>query len=167
MAKDRARLNSLRLSEWDYSGKGLYFITMVTENRNPFFGQIMEGEMILSPMGEIALHEWFRSPELRPDMNLHLFEFVVMPDHVHALIGIGANTIHKDREPEKNLSTFGPQRNNLASVIRGYKSAVTTQSRKLGAPFGWQRGYHDMIIRDKRHLLNVARYIRKNPENYI
>jgi putative transposase len=166
MAKNTARLNSLRLSTWDYSGNGLYFLTFNTENRAPYFGQVNDGEMILSPIGEIAFHEWFRSPELRPDMDLHLFEFVVMPDHVHALIGIGVNQINSNIRSENSRNVFGPQRKNLASVIRGYKSAVTTHAKKLGITFAWQRGYYDVIIRDSRHLENVARYIENNPRNY-
>jgi hypothetical protein len=30
----------------------------------------------------------------------------------------------------------------------------------------WQRSYHDRIIRDYLHYINVAHYIRKNPENW-
>jgi len=33
---------------------------------------------------------------------------------------------------------FAPQRKNLASIIRGFKSAVTTVARKKNIDFGWQ-----------------------------
>jgi len=47
--------------------------------------------------------------------------------------------------------------------IRGVKqSGWKPFKRKL-----WQRSYHDRIIRDYLHFINVAHYIRKNPENWV
>jgi REP element-mobilizing transposase RayT len=46
--------------------------------------------------------------------------------------------------------------------IRGVKQLGWKPfNRKL-----WQRSYHDRIIRDYMHYINVAHYIRKNPENW-
>lgn len=166
MPQLRARLNTLRLKDWDYKGKGLYFVTMLAAKRCPYFGEIVNEQMHMSPAGIIAREEWYKTPGLRPNMKLHLFEFIVMPDHIHALIGISANSMNSDPGYQKSANRFGPQSNNLASVIRGYKSAVTAQVRKQGIPFAWHRGYHDMIIRDTQHLINVARYIEENPQRY-
>ena len=56
-----------------------------------FFGNIKDGIMILSRLGEIAENEWLKTPTLRPDMNLELDPFVVMPNHVHGIIISGKN----------------------------------------------------------------------------
>ena len=70
---------------------------------------------------------------------------------------------------------FGPQSNNLASIIRGFKSAVTTQVKKsysCGDPmpcvpsFKWQSGFHDHIIRDKHEFYKIRNYIINNPANW-
>jgi len=47
--------------------------------------------MILSEIGEIVNDEWLKTSSIRQDMNITLDEFVVMPDHFHAIIIIGEN----------------------------------------------------------------------------
>jgi putative transposase len=96
------RGQTFRLQNWDYGSEGLYFITICTQNREHFFGEIEpfsatnheNGKMILSEIGKIVQSEWLKTPSIRPDMNLELFEFVVMPNHFHAVIGIGANSFN-------------------------------------------------------------------------
>jgi putative transposase len=65
-----------------------------------------------------------------------------------------------------NKNQFGPQAKNLASVIRGFKSAVTTYARKNNIPFEWQTRYHDHIISTNKEYLRIADYIIDNPENW-
>jgi len=61
---------------------------------------------------------------------------------------------------------YGPQSNNLGSIMRGFKSAVTMFARKNKMLFDWQRSYHDIIIRDDRSLEVIRRYIRNNVRNW-
>jgi putative transposase len=62
---------------------------------------------------------------------------------------------------------FGPQSKNVASIIRGFKSAVTTQAKKYGfVDFDWQPLYHDHIIRNARAFENIENYIANNPLNW-
>jgi REP element-mobilizing transposase RayT len=77
---------SIRLRNYDYSQKGLYFITICVQNHECFFGNIVNGEMILNEMGKIAYNEWIKTPEIRPEIELG--EFVVMPNHFHAIVNI-------------------------------------------------------------------------------
>jgi putative transposase len=79
------------LINWDYGSEGMYFITICTKNRVHLFGEIRNGEMQLSEIGEIVQQEWLKTPKIRPDMNLHLGEFVVMPNHFHGVLIIGQN----------------------------------------------------------------------------
>src|SRR5258708_40226482 len=76
---------SLRLREYDYRFGG-FFITLVTDNRLPLFGQIANGEVYLSPEGQIVAEEWLRTPILRKEVQLD--EWIVMPDHFHAIVFI-------------------------------------------------------------------------------
>ena len=58
-----------------------YFVTICTKNRAHYFGEIVKGKMHLNDIGNIAEQEWIKTLALRPDMNLELGEFVVMPNH--------------------------------------------------------------------------------------
>src|SRR5215216_5208318 len=150
---NKYRIPSARLQLWNYAKAGMYFITICTKNRECYFGEIafdgrdaMHGVSMFYPteIGKIAQTEWFKTPGLRPDMNLELGEFVVMPNHIHGIILIGENEYNCDnrRDAMHGVSTttttgisecknqFAPQSKNIASIIRGYKSAITTYARK-------------------------------------
>ncbi|MGP8216125.1 MAG: hypothetical protein ACLQQ4_11210, partial [Bacteroidia bacterium] len=66
----------------------------------------------------------------------------------------------------KIQNNFGPQSKNLASVIRGYKSAITTYARKNNIPFAWQAGFHEHIIRSSDEYGRISDYIKNNPTNW-
>jgi REP element-mobilizing transposase RayT len=61
---------------------------------------------------------------------------------------------------------FGPQSQNLASIIRGYKSGVTKFARNNKINFAWQSRFHDHIIRDDASCQRIRNYIINNPENW-
>ena len=94
--KDKYRIESARIAEvglwvkWD-----LIILQFVQEGRECYFGEIVEGHMILSEIGEIAKTEWLKSPEIRPDMNLILDDYIIMPNHIHGIIQIGDNEYNK------------------------------------------------------------------------
>ncbi|MBL7730086.1 MAG: hypothetical protein JNM88_02830 [Chitinophagaceae bacterium] len=123
------------------------------------------GLMQLSTIGQVAHDEWFKTPAIRPDMNITLGEFVVMPDHVHGIITIGGGA--GGRDATHGVSTFAPQSKNLASIIRGYKSAVTTFARKNNIPFNWQSRFYDRIIRTAEEYARISDYIRDNPLKWL
>ena len=82
--KDKYRISSNRLRGWDYASSGHYYITIVTADRNRLFGEIVNGEMVLNDWGQIVYDEFFKSFEMRTE--LFLGEFVLMPDHLHAIV---------------------------------------------------------------------------------
>ena len=43
-----------RLSGFDYSNSGYYFVTICTKNRINYFGNIVDGQMILNTYGQIV-----------------------------------------------------------------------------------------------------------------
>jgi REP element-mobilizing transposase RayT len=61
---------------------------------------------------------------------------------------------------------FGPQSRNLASIIRGFKSAVTKFAAMNSIPFAWQTCFHDRVIRDYDEYARIAQYINTNIENW-
>lgn len=82
--KNRYRIPSARLSNWEYSSNAAYFITICTANRQHFFGEIKNDEMQLSTIGEIANQCWLNIPNHFP--YFYLDEFIVMPNHIHGIV---------------------------------------------------------------------------------
>ena len=82
--RNKYRIESNRMPGWNYSGNGYYFITMAIQNRECVLGKIKNMEMILSDFGKIGQNEWYKSFEIRAE--LFLDEFVIMPNHLHAIV---------------------------------------------------------------------------------
>ena len=183
--QNKYRIPSARLKHWDYSWAGMYFITICTQNRLHYFGEINNGNMQLSEIGKMVEHEWLKTFDLRQDMNLYQGEFVVMPNHFHAIIGIGENEYNTQRGTQRRdamlgvptnetnetnetkiQNQFGPQSKNLASIIRGFKSSVTMAARKINPNFQWQSRFHDHLIRNDESFQKISNYIIKNPANW-
>lgn len=203
--KNKYRIPSTRLETWNYNKTAAYFITVITKPREHFFGEIVETPhtatskiMQLSEIGKIVQTEWMKTPSLRPDMNLTLGEFVVMPNHFHGIIIIGKNeynggtvgvkgkddvigvgdarhcvstmkthNVHAQCNVSPNKNLFSFQTKNLASIMRGFKSAVTIQARKIDPSFAWQPRFHDYIIRNNKSYKIIANYVKMNPEKWI
>jgi REP element-mobilizing transposase RayT len=159
--KNKYRIDSSRLVGHDYSLPGNYFITICTWKKNPYFGKCQNGGIVLSELGLVLQKEWLKTPGIRKEMNISLDEYIIMPDHFHAIIKIG-NCTKTMTTSYRNV--FGPQSNNLGSVIRGLKSAVTSFSKRAHLEFGWQPGYHDRIIRSEYELKRIRKYIILNPK---
>ncbi len=173
---NKFRIESARLLNWDYSQRAAYYITICTANREHFFGMVQNNEMVYSNIGTIVEQEWINTPKIRPDMNLELGEFVVMPNHFHGIIFIGNNEYNSNivRDAKHGVSTddiykneFGPQSKNVSSIIRGFKSAVTVQSKKINPDFGWQPRFYDHIIRNPKSYDVISQYIIDNPKKWV
>ncbi|WP_320112019.1 transposase [Draconibacterium orientale] len=193
--RNKYRISSARLQNWDYGRHAAYFVTICTQGREHYFGRIVDGKMQLSAIGEIAETEWLKTFDLRPDMNLILGEYIIMPNHFHAIIIIGKNQYNMDGGNKNDMdgrdagvgdvetqcvaslsppppptlppaNQFGPQRKNLASIIRGFKIGVTTRVRKINPEFAWQSRYHEHIIRNNESFKRICNYIISNPGNW-
>jgi REP element-mobilizing transposase RayT len=165
--KNKYRISSARLQGYDYGSAGMYFITICTKNRIHYFGEIENGEMILSELGSIITAEWKKTAVIRQDMNVELGAFVVMPNHFHAVLIIGDNQYNThDSVATQFASKFEPQSKNVASILRGFKSSVTTYARKNNISFDWQPRYHDHIIRTHADYKRISQYILNNPMNW-
>ncbi|HMT27289.1 MAG TPA: hypothetical protein PKD96_03220, partial [Candidatus Absconditabacterales bacterium] len=78
------RIKSNRLPDYDFSSEGAYFVTICTKNRENYFGEIIDSEMIFSEMGIVA--KKCRSEILNQFPNTFLDEFVIMPNHIHGIV---------------------------------------------------------------------------------
>jgi hypothetical protein len=75
---------SIRLPGYDYTQAGAYFVTIVTQNRENIFGEVVDGEMRLNGFGEIAAQTWEWLENQYPYVELGAW--VVMPNHSHAIL---------------------------------------------------------------------------------
>jgi len=146
------------------------------------FGEIQNGEMILNEYGIIVYNEFFKSFEIREE--LFLGEFVIMPNHWHAIIIIDKSNcsnpypqIHKSEKQEDYFPIIRKPKS-LSTFVGSFKSSVITQIDNLidekyptlpkynkQNPL-WQRNYHEYIIRDEKEYIKIANYIKNNPLNW-
>ncbi|MCK5672762.1 MAG: hypothetical protein KAH95_05270 [Spirochaetales bacterium] len=168
--KNRYRIESARLGNWDYSSNGYYFITICTKNRKHLLGEIKNGKMNLSDIGKIAYQYW-------QDIPIHflfirLENFIIMPNHMHGIITIGNQNVET---PNFGISTIRTNKNaknkywnpgNLGVIVNQYKRKCTIEARKIDPYFGWLPRYHDHIIRNNGELIRIREYIQNNPFNW-
>ncbi len=184
--KNKYRITSARLQSWDYGSVGAYFITICTQNREYFFGDVENGIMKLSNTGVLADVFWVEIKNHAKGVELG--EFVVMPNHIHGILILNGNNDNNDADtietrhalslspspkpsgqPNEPTQTPGQKRfqnqgkNTVSSIIGSYKSAVTKHAHRLGYDFGWQARFHDHIIRDAKSFDNIQNYIANNP----
>jgi REP element-mobilizing transposase RayT len=167
--KSRYRIPSARLNKWDYGSPGLYFVTIKTKNGESYFGDFVNGvdvetqnfaSLRYSPLGIIARKFWNEIPNHFPFIDLD--EYMIMPDHVHGII-----MINKPEYNEWHVNKFGPQSQNLGSVIRGFKVGVKKFAKENRINFEWQPRYYDHLIRSENELNRIRVYIIENPANWI
>jgi len=187
--RNKYRIASARAQWWDYGWNGAYFITICTQNRAHFFGEIVGGNMHVSPLGAIADVLWHEIPNHAPFVELG--DFVVMPNHIHGILildkpdgvnemggndgtdtdTVGVETLHAtslQQQPGKNekMAAISPKSNSVSTIIRSYKSAVTKHANRLGLENGWQARFHDHIIRNDAEYQRISDYIVNNPQNW-
>jgi len=173
--KNKYRIESTRLKGWDYSSAGMYFVTICTRNRECLFGDVVNGEMHLSRIGEIVAEEWQNTPKVRPSVQMD--EWIVMPNHIHGIIVI-TDAVEKFRQNvsveqqetfHRNVST-NPSRlkpRSVGAIIGQIKSICTKRISAEGFEgFDWQERFWDEIIWNERALNAIRMYIINNPANW-
>jgi putative transposase len=160
--RGKYRIPSTRWSAWDYGSNAAYFVTICTVNREHDFGEIVQNKMILNRLGQAAMDYWMEIPLHFPFVVLD--GFVVMPNHVHGIVVINKPDLPA-QTPTQSRNKFGPQSQNLASIIRGYKIGVTKFARQNEISFGWQTRYHDHVIRDVGEHDRIFVILKKIPND--
>jgi len=135
--KNKYRIASIRLKNWDYRTNGAYFITICTGNRKHFFGEIVKIDnkktMVLNEIGAIAENFWIEIPKHFPFVELG--NFVVMPNHIHGIL-----------------------------IINNFNS--TENGCFINSDFNWQSKFYDVIINNSISFERIQTYIENNPSNW-
>jgi REP element-mobilizing transposase RayT len=163
--KNKYRTESIRVTEWDYSSNGYYFVTICTKNQECFFGNVIDSKVVLTSIGEIARQYWQAIPEHFQEVKLD--EFIVVPNHLHGIVIISnVETCHGmslQKPSNRNIFTK-PLSGPLSTVINQYKCTVTRECRKIGySDFSWQSRFYEHIIRNEKSLQKIRQYIMNNP----
>ena len=126
---------SIRLPGYDYSQAGVYYVTIVTYQRDSLFGEVVNGEMVLNDFGKIADECWRAIPDHFPLVELGAY--VVMPNHVHGIIvitdnGRGAALLRPYDQPDINDNPYkiNVKPGSLGAIVRSFKSAVSYRIHK-------------------------------------
>lgn len=160
---------------WNYDSYGVYFITINTFDRVPYFGQIDQGKLWPSPAGKIVNTVWGLIPEqfafVRTD------EFVVMPDHIHGILIVHGSPPEVERSPKQDKEQPIPPPSvggvtglnnpmlgkNLSRVVRWFKGRCTFEIRRVMPEFTWQSHFDDRVLAHDEAWIRTRIYIRENP----
>ena len=173
-----------RLQGYDYAKNNLYFVTICVQDRNCCFGNVgtgrdlslhddcgetlrgnknhnpsiqlpHENKMILNEYGTIA-HGRLEWLEKQYEYVL-LHSFIVMPNHVHAIIEIDSNLIGNKEFKIKSIS----------ELVGAYKTTSSKLIHLSGFDnFSWQRSFHDHIIRNEKSYATISNYIDTNADRW-
>ena len=167
-APDRPqRHNSLRHPGFDYTSAGAYFVTICAAHRVCLFGEVAGGCMQLNPLGHVACSTWPALVEHHACAKVD--EYVVMPNHVHALIWLQPLPPPIAPTGTQQRAFGNPVADSLSTLIGSYKSSVTQQAKRkrlLPGPVLWQRNFYDNIVRNAEALARIREYIRTNPARW-
>ncbi len=162
---------SPRRSIYDYRSSGMYFITICTADRQPYFGNICFGNMIISEIGRIFEEQFYIMLSKRPWIELH--EYIIMPDHIHLLFFMDNDISSWKLDISDGISDMASpvsadiinniKNQSLWSVIWWLKSAVSKICNERWLEFARQSRYHDRIVRNENEYNNIKYYIQQNP----
>lgn len=156
-----------RLSAFDYSACGAYFVTVCTAPRKNHFwlpgyenswgkedgGDAVGADMIrppvLSDAGKTAEAAILAIPDHY--RGIDVARYCVMPDHLHLLL------LFLSDEDGRMISAP-----TLSRVIGSMKRWV---SRQLGYAV-WQKSFYDRVVRSEKGYLAACRYIDENPARW-
>ena len=178
MDSPRRHRRSIRLKGYDYRQPGAYFVTICTHRWQSLFGEVIDGEMVLNPVGRIVEKEWLKAAVVRS--NVTLDEFVIMPNHLHGIIVMGDSNVgatcqvaptraHSVIRASDTKRAKGPKAGSLGAIIGQFKRTATMRINRLRGTRRkpvWQRNYYEHVIRSDESLNRIRAYIHYNPARW-
>ena len=148
---------SLRNANINYRN-GWFFVTWQTAHNKSIFGAIVGDRCELNELGRRVEEYWREMPAKYPELELD--EFVVMPNHFHAIVRIRFRPTNKEHHLGFLLGRF-----------KGGTGYIYGKMRRAGevddiGDHLWQFDYWDKIVTSEQQLAAYRRYIRDNPKNW-
>lgn len=160
-----------RLSDYDYSQNGAYFITICTKDSKCILSQIVDKASVgdgvldvpkihLTKYGKIVNDRIIEMNNIYKNVSVE--KYVVMPNHVHLLIVINN---YNESICDGTSRTPSPTRQN--SVISSFVSTFKRYTNKQIGYNIWQRSFHDHVIRNEEDYVTRWQYIDENPRKWL
>jgi len=172
MKNELPQRKSIRLKNYDYSSNGYYFVTICADKKQNLFSTVTVYDnskeldtykdmvyadkiVSLSKIGLIVRNQLL-SLEKRYE-SVKIDEYVIMPNHIHAIIIIENKTAGASPCPT------------LSDIICTYKSLTTIECNKIYNKHNrkiFQSSFYDKIISNEKSYLKVWEYINENPRKW-
>ena len=148
---------SLRNAHINYRN-GWFFVTCQVARNKSIFGAIVGERCELNPFGRQVEAYWRDLPKKYPELELD--DFVLMPNHFHAIVRIRFRPTNK----EQHLGF-------LMGRFKGGTGFIYGKLRRAGevediGEHLWQFDYWDKIVTGAEQLAAIRQYIRENPKNW-
>ena len=170
-------------AQWHDYNNGTYHVILNSRDRIHSFGEIENGEMQLSDLGQNLKQNIESTIIHNPYAQIPIFQ--IMPDHIHLLVIIhqaeaqgckdDACIVQSDEKSivqstttslDPKMKKVSDRRGNLSVVISGIKSATTKYANANNIPFHWVQRFYDCIIKDDTQMSNTINYIKSNVANW-
>ena len=162
--RNKYRIPSAR-ADWHNYNSGCFFITICTDKRAHFFGEITNNTMTLSEIGKFTesllneLHMIYNDAEI--------LSYVIMPNHIHLIISVEGNKdkisdANTDKDKNEKMQAIANKCGRMSHIISRFKSYITKYARDNDIYFMWQSRFYDRIIRDHSDFIITQHYIDNN-----
>ncbi|WP_304201285.1 transposase [Flavobacterium alvei] len=151
--RNKYRVSSARLQNWDYGSNGAYFITICTKEMQHFFGEVVDKKMILNSVGTLAEEYWIDILKEFPYVELSNFQ--IMPNHMHGILIIDKSVAVETRFIASNLE------NKIEFIASNLNDADSSETRLIASVppekdgIGGFAGENNPMLAD-----NISRIIR-------
>lgn len=151
-----------RLTDYDYSRNGAYFITICTQGRQQILWEsdtFTEDDNVgasiarpqraptLSKTGKVVEQCIWEIPAHYPHISVE--KYAVMPNHIHLLL-----LIQREQDGRPMVAPT------VSTVMQQFKGIVSKQlSRSI-----WQKSFHDHVVRTEHGYAQIWQYIDTNPQ---
>lgn len=148
---------SLRNPNINYRS-GWWSVSIQVAKNKSILGAIVGDKVVLNELGLAVEAYWKGLPAKYPE--LEIFDFVVMPNHFHALLRIHYAPTNREHHLGFLMSRF-----------KGGTSFIYGKMRRAGEveDIGdglWQRDYWDDLVSSEAEFKGWQKYIRENPANW-
>ena len=136
-----------RLTDYDYSTAGKYFVTICTKNKVKILCDVVGGDAHIAPY--VVLTQYGKTVEKYLRSEPRIEKYVIMPNHIHLIVYLDG-------------TMWASSPTTVSNIVRSFKVLVT---KEVGTSL-FQRSYHDHVIRDERDYREIFDYIEDNPRKW-
>ncbi len=185
-AGERVPSMKRRCVDRDYSQRGMYMVTLVTEGRKKLFGDVAgrsngkpgiaeAPRMELSPLGRDVEHIWRTIPDFHPEVSVVALQ--MMPDHLHCILFVRRQmakplgslilgvkqACNQAYRASVGYVAVARQQTGLAQQQTGQAQRHTGHERGLL----FERGYNDRLLLREGQLQRWIDYLADNPRRLL